>query len=998
MKQTVKERLAIVADSDASLAARLKQVYHLPVLAGLIGFMIYIRTQALENFQTGDGPLFRGNDPWYHFRETSYLLDHFPSTMPFDPMTNYPTGTTAEQFGTLYDQIVAGAILLTSFGDPSPEYAGLLMLIAAPVFGAATIIPAYLITVRFTSRESALVGAAVLALLPGTLLRYTNVGFYDHAAAEVFFQTLGVLGFITALHVAQQEQPVWELVVDRDFAALRRPLFYAVLAGIGATLYMWVWPPGVLLVGISGIFFAVKLTGEVYHGRSPEPIAFVGAVSMSVTALLMLFRTTRYTIGSATGYTLLQVALPLVVAIGCVFLAALAREWETRELSPQRYPAVVGGLIAVSTGAVSLLLPSVFNGIKGSFLGFIGFSATANARTIGEAQPPLAGNPAFEFIYSEYRLALFTAIAGAILLLARPLIESDDIRDTGYAVGALALVGLIYLGSSAFNAIAGVIGLNGDVLGLAVAGGLLIGATFRHRYDATQLYAITWGAIIISAAFTQVRFNYYLAVVVAVFNAIFIAEVTDLFNLRATTDSLQASVQDMAGWQVIAVVTVAFLIVGPFVFSAGIAGAAPAWETVSEDSRLGSPGSVTTWDESLEWMNSNTPEPGTLGGADNGDWFDPTGTYERPPDDNYAYPNGTYGVQSWWDYGHWTTVRGERIPNANPFQQGASAAANYLLAQNETAAQTALDEKMGDEGETRYVFVDAQMVSPRSKFSAPTVFKDDVSRSDFFEVAYPISQDRGLGQQQTLRTQQYYQSQMIRLYLGHGSAIEPRPIAFNTQQQRLQTQSGGTVEATVYRQEDGVETFNTTEEAKNFVADNPSFELRGLGERPPLRVDALEQYRLVHANSQQSRVMSQQYEYGSFVKTFEKIPGATIQGSGAPPESEVITSVEMEIPNTDQTFPYRQYTTADENGNFEMTVPYSTTGYENFGPENGYTNVSVRAAGDYQFRAVGNGQITTGRTPVAERNVVGVDDGAVSVSLSETQPRQLGGQTVQAGG
>jgi Uncharacterized membrane protein, required for N-linked glycosylation len=252
MKQTVKERLAIVADSDASLAARLKQVYHLPVLAGLIGFMIYIRTQALENFQTGDGPLFRGNDPWYHFRETSYLLDHFPSTMPFDPMTNYPTGTTAEQFGTLYDQIVAGAILLTSFGDPSPEYAGLLMLIAAPVFGAATIIPAYLITVRFTSRESALVGVAVLALLPGTLLRYTNVGFYDHAAAEVFFQTLGVLGFITALHVAQQEQPVWELVVDRDFAALRRPLFYAVLAGIGATLYMWVWPPGVLLVGISG--------------------------------------------------------------------------------------------------------------------------------------------------------------------------------------------------------------------------------------------------------------------------------------------------------------------------------------------------------------------------------------------------------------------------------------------------------------------------------------------------------------------------------------------------------------------------------------------------------------------------------------------------------------------------------------------------------------------------------------------------------------------------
>jgi len=105
---------------------------------------------------------FRGNDPWYHFRQTNYLLDHFPSTMPFDPMTNYPQGTLAEQFGTLYDQIVAGFILLTSFGDPSPEYAGLVMLVAAPVFLTATIIPAYLIAARFAGRWPALVGVPFL--------------------------------------------------------------------------------------------------------------------------------------------------------------------------------------------------------------------------------------------------------------------------------------------------------------------------------------------------------------------------------------------------------------------------------------------------------------------------------------------------------------------------------------------------------------------------------------------------------------------------------------------------------------------------------------------------------------------------------------------------------------------------------------------------------------------------------------------------------------------
>jgi dolichyl-diphosphooligosaccharide--protein glycosyltransferase len=255
MKDAVLDHIQGVKQAD-SLSDALKQLYHVPVLVALIAFMLAVRLRALENFQTDGGVTFRGNDPWYHFRQTNYLLEHFPTTMPFDPMTNYPTGTSVDQFGTLYDQIVSGFILLTSFGDPSTEYAGLIMLVAAPVFLTATVIPAYLIAARFAGRWRALVGITVFALLPGTVLRYSLVGFYDHSAAEVFFQTLGVLGFVTAIAVAQQSQPVWELVVDRDFDALRRPLFYSIGAGVAAALYMWAWPPGVLLVGFTGIFCA----------------------------------------------------------------------------------------------------------------------------------------------------------------------------------------------------------------------------------------------------------------------------------------------------------------------------------------------------------------------------------------------------------------------------------------------------------------------------------------------------------------------------------------------------------------------------------------------------------------------------------------------------------------------------------------------------------------------------------------------------------------------
>jgi len=111
-----------------------------------------------------------------------------------------------------------------------------------------------------------------------------------------------------------------------------------------------------------------------------------------------------------------------------------------------------------------------------------------------------------------------------------------------------------------------------------------------------------------------------------------------------------------------------------------------------------------------------------------------------------------------------------------------------------------------------------------------------------------------------------------------------------------------------------------------------------------------------------------------FVKTFERVPGATIEGSGAAPGQEVEATVELEK-STGQTFEYTQYAEADENGNFELTVPYSTTGYDEFGPENGYTNTSVRATGPYNVtteattdddltttQRVGQVEVTEGRS------------------------------------
>lgn len=87
------------------------------------------------------------------------------------------------------------------------------------------------------------------------------------------------------------------------------------------------------------------------------------------------------------------------------------------------------------------------------------------------------------------------------------------------------------------------------------------------------------------------------------------------------------------------------------------------------------------WKESLLWMANNTPATGV-------DYYT---IYDKS---TFVYPNSSYGVMSWWDYGHMITYIAQRIPNANPFQAGVSGpngAAAYFMATDESTADTILD-------------------------------------------------------------------------------------------------------------------------------------------------------------------------------------------------------------------------------------------------------------------------------------------------------------------
>ncbi|MFC6726563.1 STT3 domain-containing protein, partial [Halobium palmae] len=137
-------------------------------MVAIVAVMLWIRLLSYDRFVRNGEVLFSGNDAWYHLREVQYTVRHWPQTMPFDPWTYFPFGTSTGQFGTLYDQLVATAALLVGLGSPSSTLVSKTLLVAPAVFGALTAIPVYFLGKRLGGRVAGLFGALILMLLPGT--------------------------------------------------------------------------------------------------------------------------------------------------------------------------------------------------------------------------------------------------------------------------------------------------------------------------------------------------------------------------------------------------------------------------------------------------------------------------------------------------------------------------------------------------------------------------------------------------------------------------------------------------------------------------------------------------------------------------------------------------------------------------------------------------------------------------------------------------------------
>ena len=234
-----------------SIFERLQRWYQVPSLLLIIGFMLWVRSQAWSRFIRGPTVYFTGNDPWYHFRMVEYAVSNSFQLQPYEIWTGFSYGTNSGQFGTLFDQIIGVGALIVGLGNPSTQQIATSVLFAPAVFGSLVAIPTYLIARKFGGRIEAVFASVTLALLPGLFLQRGLVGSADHNVAEPLFQSFAVAALAISVYVAERNRPVWEQFLDRDYLGLREVAGWGIIAGIATSLYLWMWPPGVLMIGIS---------------------------------------------------------------------------------------------------------------------------------------------------------------------------------------------------------------------------------------------------------------------------------------------------------------------------------------------------------------------------------------------------------------------------------------------------------------------------------------------------------------------------------------------------------------------------------------------------------------------------------------------------------------------------------------------------------------------------------------------------------------------------
>ncbi len=423
---------------------------------------------------------------------------------------------------------------------------------------------------------------------------------------------------------------------------------------------------------------------------------------------------------------------------------------------------------------------------------------------------------------------------------------------------------------------------------IMIAGILITGYQVWRRYNPVKSCTLVWAMVILISTILHLRYEYYAAVIVILFSAIALTTLYNRVNLMVSPDSrgtikpkrdVSPPHEKNTVTAYLPIISVGLIIAVITILSAQI-----TWVVATEQLQMISMND--DWADALTWLETNSPDSGV-------DYFK---IYQE---EGFTYPNSSYSILSWWDYGHWITELAHRIPITTPFQNNVAPVAQFLIATDEKTADS-LAEQTG----ARYVIIDYEMIN--SKYPAIPLWAYGENTRNQFQKYYYQQSKTNQNQYDPVLTLKpdFFTSMVSRLYIFDGSFTNSTGASLV---QYADMEIGGQQIPAISRimplAPDQVMSTLSKELAPGTDVVSVQYT------HPITEIPALTHYRLVYESP--TVTASDEYAQMHNVKIFERVPGYTIPGDGT-----------IEIPlvtNQGRAFTYRQNSI---NGTF--TVPYST--------------------------------------------------------------------------
>ncbi|MGA2911998.1 MAG: oligosaccharyl transferase, archaeosortase A system-associated [Methanoregula sp.] len=846
------------------------------ILLSFMIFTIWIRGLNAVSIDLPHYITLRSPDIWYNFRQIELMIHNYPVYSWFDPMTAYPTGKSID-WGPFLPFLAASLSLITGMTE-RPD----MMFLASwliPVFGALMVPVTYFIGKLLRDWKTGITAAGLITVASIPYFYTSSFGNVDHHILEAFFGALFCLLYLQTLLYAKKNSP--SVKNKRIFITFFGLSVVTAIVFFTGFLNM---PTMVLFGFIVAIYTLLQFIRDTWENKLETGLALTNIAVFTPVILFMAIFGIKQPGMSPGQYSIVHIIFILLIIGETLILYILSKQL----IRNKKFYII--SVVAIGTGlliAMDIISKETF------VLIFTLFGQPADIATITESQPwslPLA--------FASLNITLILGIIGFAIIIYHLYIKKRP----------------------------------------------------------EHLFFAIWSVIIFALTVQHLRFEYYFALNVVLLSSVCIVTALETgladvgISLRGLSipsggrflptgqpdNKIQeekpvlkkhakypekpskkrkelSSPQKLKNKQIFGSVVV-IVILGATIISVGL--------SVRNDIEYSSNPVLLidkNWIETAEWLNNQTPDPGV-------DYY---GVHQN---DTFEYPGSAYGILSWWDFGHYITFIGKRIPVTNPFQDhltGPAGAAAFFMADSEADA-TGILQEMG----ARYVITDTSLAT--DQFGDLITWNNSTSNIYPYMMSFFFADPNSKNQLIQFNGERgpYFRTMITRLHNFDGSMQTPRNITYLEYYE--ENRNGWLYPmVTTTKYLNVSDTDNAIKKFESQHQGNAQAILVGQYLEPLERVPALQHFRLVHESYGNSPDILIYDNSGAqnlkLVKVFEVVKGAHIKGDGVI-ELQVVT-------NTGRAFTYRQ-----ESMNGEFIVPYSTI-------NNPY---EVKARGKYHILGTGD--------------------------------------------